>query len=418
MRPSLLLAVFFTGILPVRSAPVEPDGINKAAGSALFPAAGTLWEEDAAVVAARLGLPLESETSNDASYRLYPAETARVFGCRPYSISLSAQKGKPVALNIIFANKGDSVGQFARTGPGQRPPRSSQILRDYRRAIRGDEGALDKTLQDLLGPSTREKTGSSAGLAERSLRRDWNSHALLLVSADDEYVALRIVPPDELLETERVDRVPDAELRARLAAQIERRPNGDVVIREIPMVDQGPKGFCVPATMERMLRHLGIPADMYLLAMAANTRPGGGTTVNDVVYAVRDKVRRHGRRVVSFGGKPDGQTVRQWVEQGIPVLWALNTSEAVDSHINRRTSERAGVEDWAEWNSSLETARRGARTMARGVAEGHVCLIIGYNEETDEIAISDSWGPGYAERWVTAEEAAAISQGSMAAVAW
>jgi hypothetical protein len=129
-------------------------------------------------------------------------------------------------------------------------------------------------------------------------------------------------------------------------------------------------------------------------------------------------VRRHGRRVVSFGGKPDGQTVRQWVEQGIPVLWALNTSEAVDSHINRRTSERAGVEDWAEWNSSLETARRGARTMARGVAEGHVCLIIGYNEETDEIAISDSWGPGYAERWVTAEEAAAISQGSMAAVAW
>jgi hypothetical protein len=418
MRPSLLLAVFFTGILPVRSAPVEPDRINKAAGSALFPSAGTLWEEDAAVVAARLGLPLESETSNDASYRLYPAETARVFGCRPYSISLSAQKGKPVALNIIFANKGDSVGQFARTGPGQRPPLSSQILRDYRRAIRRDEGALDKTLQDLLGPSTREKTGSSAGLAERSLRRDWNNHALLLVSADDEYVALRIVPPDDLLETGRVDRVPDAELRARLAAQIERRPNGDVVIREIPMVDQGPKGFCVPATMERMLRHLGIPADMYLLAMAANTRPGGGTTVDDVVYAVRDKVRCHGRRVVSFGGKPDGQTVRQWVEQGIPVLWALNTSEAVDSHINRRTSERAGVEDWAEWNSSLETARRGARTMARGVAEGHVCLIIGYNEETDEIAISDSWGPGYAERWVTAEEAAAISQGSMAAVAW
>jgi hypothetical protein len=56
--------------------------------------------------------------------------------------------------------------------------------------------------------------------------------------------------------------------------------------------------------------------------------------------------------------------------------------------------------------------------LARGADEGHVCLITGFNAETGEIALSDSWGPDYEERWITEEEAAAISQGSMAVVAW
>jgi hypothetical protein len=37
-------------------------------------------------------------------------------------------------------------------------------------------------------------------------------------------------------------------------------------------------------------------------------------------------------------------------------------------------------------------------------------MIIGYNSKTDEIAISDSWGPQFAERWITTDEANAISQ--------
>jgi hypothetical protein len=43
-------------------------------------------------------------------------------------------------------------------------------------------------------------------------------------------------------------------------------------------------------------------------------------------------------------------------------------------------------------------------------------MIIGYNRETGEIAISDSWGPEFAERWLTLEEAEAISQGSVTSI--
>ena len=414
-------ALWFGAVLLIHatasSAPA-PEQVNERAGLAMFSDGVSLWDEDANAVARRLGLPAESRTTGDASYRLYPADDARVFGRRPYSIAMSAQDGKPVALNFVFANKGDSVGLFERGRPGERTPRPAKLLRDYRRAIGEDDRALDSALEELFGPAEPERTGSAGQLQEKSRRRDWNGHALLLVGVRDEYVALRIVPPSELDGASRPERVPAKELKTRLAAQVERRANGDVVIRDIPMVDQGPKGFCVPATMERMLRHLGIPADMYLLAMAANTDPGGGTTVPDVVAAVNRTAQRHGRRIVTLTGSPKSGDVAEWIEAGIPLLWAIDTSTAIDDLINERAKERLQVTDWAAWKDSLKSARRDARKLARAADGGHVCLVTGFNKDTGEIAISDSWGPEYAERWITQEEAAAISQGSMVAVSW
>ena len=73
-------------------------------------------------------------------------------------------------------------------------------------------------------------------------------------------------------------------------ANVEKRANGDLVILNIPMVDQGPKGYCVPATFERCMRYMEIPADMYLLAMAGNTGMGGGTVISTLVNAVQQEV--------------------------------------------------------------------------------------------------------------------------------
>ncbi len=43
-------------------------------------------------------------------------------------------------------------------------------------------------------------------------------------------------------------------------------------------------------------------------------------------------------------------------------------------------------------------------------------MIIGYNRATGEVAISDSWGPAFAERWLTFEEAEAVSHGEFTIV--
>ena len=45
-----------------------------------------------------------------------------------------------------------------------------------------------------------------------------------------------------------------------------------------------------------------------------------------------------------------------------------------------------------------------------------MCMIIGYNEATGELCVSDSWGPQYAERWITMEEANAITQNDLTVI--
>ncbi|MCF7854080.1 MAG: hypothetical protein K9N51_04720, partial [Candidatus Pacebacteria bacterium] len=51
--------------------------------------------------------------------------------------------------------------------------------------------------------------------------------------------------------------------------------NGEIGLSSIVFAN---KGYCVPATWERYLRYMGIQADMYVLAVAAHTGYGGGTS--------------------------------------------------------------------------------------------------------------------------------------------
>ena len=41
----------------------------------------------------------------------------------------------------------------------------------------------------------------------------------------------------------------------------------------------------------------------------------------------------------------------------------------------------------------------------------HICIIHGYNKDTEEIAFTDSWGPRFVERWISVAEAEHFSSG-------
>lgn len=419
MKTALGLVFLMVVSVALAAAPPPAEKLNETIGAALFAADGTLWDESARTVARRLGLNLESATALDESYRRYASEEARILGRRPYSIALNAMNGKPVALNMVFANKGDSVGDLTRAAPGRTAPRASlSAQRDYRKAIRDDDTAIRETLTALLGAPTPQKMSAGREMRERALRWNWNGHAILLVSARDEYVAVRILPAADLDFPERAVKLSKRTMKERLGERVVRRENGDVILRDLPMTDQGPKGFCVPATMERVLRYFGIPADMYLLAMAAQTQPGGGTTIPDILQAVADPVWRAGRTIRSENGPPDLARVARWIESGLPIMWGIYTSETIDRRISEHTRARKTVTDWAQWANMLKPSRKDARRLAQEAKSGHICLIIGFNQATGELALSDSWGPGYEERWIPLEEAKAISQGRMALISW
>jgi hypothetical protein len=207
-------------------------------------------------------------------------------------------------------------------------------------------------------------------------------------------------------------RIPDSVIREAVANRIEKRANGDVILKDMPMVNQGPKGYCVPATWERVMRYMGVPADMYTLAMAGQTEAGGGSSVAAVSAGASQAVIQAGRRIESPVMKLDATSVSRFIDRGLPIMWAMCSTHEFNNAANSRMEARKSTNDTAAWKKVLADARRQVRKIRPDRDSGHVCMVTGYNKQTGEIAISDSWGLEFAERWITPEEAAAVSQTS------
>lgn len=254
--------------------------------------------------------------------------------------------------------------------------------------------------------------GQGRATSEVVRRWDWNGHAFLLAAPKDEYVALRVLSVKSADEGGR-SRVSDAELFARAKVRVDRRPNGDVVLKDIPMVNQGPKGYCVPATWERVMRYMGVPADMYVLAMAGQSGAGGGTSIQGIAAGANDAVRRGGRKIETTSVKIDPASVAKYIDRGLPVMWVMYSTKEYNDLADDRTKERDGMTDAAAWKKTLAESRKGQKPLQPNRNEGHMCMIIGYNKETGEVAVSDSWGPAFEERWVHGAEATQISQGTI-----
>lgn len=399
------LALLASGV--ERSAAATPDfsAMNQTFGVPLF-ADDRLWDDVDGAVAMRLKWPPESKTSRDASFRRYAGANERVLGARPFSMVLYSKAGAPDEISMVFANKGDSA-----------EVRNGRVNPDYKKQIAADAKIIEESLAAILGKPKVVQIGQGAKTRETASRWDWNGHAIFLSAPRGEYVAVRILPV-ERADGEAAARVTDADLRTQLAKRVEHRPNGDVILRDIPMVNQGPKGYCVPATWERALRYLGIPADMYVLAMAGQTEAGGGTSVEGMMGGAGEIVRRNGRRMTTTGGRLTTQAVAGYIDKGLPVMWCLFVDKDQEENVTNRSMQRRGVTDWDAYKEMLKPWRRAAKRTKIDHEAAHMRMIIGYNPNTNEIAISDSWGPQFAERWVTVEEANAVSDGRFTVVNW
>ena len=269
---------------------------------------------------------------------------------------------------------------------------------------------LCKRISKVLGEPKKQQFGTGRGIKQRIQRWDWKGHALLLATQADEYVSLRIVPSETADNKGRGKRFSDAALRKLTKENIMMRTNGDVIISNIPMVNQGPKGYCVPATFERYLRYMQIPADMYILAMAGQTDIGGGTSLRNIINSVDRYIASQSRTMKELQQPISVRTIQKYIDKGLPMIWTMSSSEAFNQYANQRTQERKAVNNWDAWAKATKTSAR-ATELSRDSMAAHACLITGYNKTTDEIAVSDSWGPSYNERWISAKQAEQVSQG-------
>ena len=387
--------------------------IHEAIGLQIFKAGTALWEEKSGEVAKRLGWPVESSTSGCRSYRHYPESKTRFIGTRPYCCTLYGDdENMTDRLSMVFANKGDFNSMAGRGEDHfKKVVNGEKVDMTLNEAIERDIEVIKERLTLALGKPTEQRYGEKEGRRD-VLRWDHRGHAFILSQRDDEYAHLLIVDEETADRQGRAKLVKDADFAGILRKNLKKSDNGDVLITNIPMVDQGPKGYCAPATFERTMRYMKVPADMYLLATLA-TAPGGGTNTYLLAEEATRIIRSKGRRIkeLELNEDLDMTEVKRYLNKGVPILWQMASIEDYNNAVNEMNRKRLKIDDVEKWKGEVKFYTDALLPVMHNQSNHHICMIIGYNEATGEIAVSDSWGPQYELRWVPIKVAQAITTG-------
>ena len=359
-----------------------------------------LWDDPTAPSAKRMALKKESKTAFLENHRAYPLGKQNLLEEPVYTTVLYGGDQYVDSLSFVFLNLGDMPESAVKPGPDD--------LEKMAEKIEAASRHVHDALVPVLGKPKRDTVGKG-NMREKVWRWDWNGHAILLILQEGKYAKMRIIPAQRADRSGKVDKLKGSELKKRLASCVERRSNGDVLIQHIPMINQGPKGYCSPATWERYLRYLGIPADMYQLALVANTGIGGGTYASEMIHATRHLLSTNGRKLETIEDPLEIEIIAEYIDVGMPIMWHFESTPALQRAINRNTARRNHKELPKENNSGQAEDSHGG---------GHVCLIIGYNEKTGEFAISDSWGPKFTERWVPINETSDQRYNLLNVISW
>ena len=179
--------------------------------------------------------------------------------------------------------------------------------------------------------------------------------------------------------------------------------NGNVFIKDLPMVDQGSKGYCVVASAQRLFEYYGIACDMHQLAQLAESDPEQGTNsiyINrqlgkiDYLFKTRFScfaVSHENSLVELKDGKYVGDKIsrraydkfiKKNIDKGIPILWSMT--------LGLKPEKPA---------------------ISPQVSGGHMRMIIGYNEKEKLTIFSDSWGSGHEFKSMDADDAYRVTTG-------
>jgi hypothetical protein len=164
---------------------------------------------------------------------------------------------------------------------------------------------------------------------------------------------------------------------------------------------------------------MGVPADMYIIGSAARTTAQGGTQLDRLMDGIGRLLYVSGCSLRSVETRLSLTKIKYYIDQGLPVMWTLSSTQTFNDKVNAWNEKRAEVQDQDRWLEICAEEEKYIQDRNEPPMQaGHMCLIIGYNEVSEEICISDSWGEEFARRWVLIEEAATVSRDIFYVISW
>ncbi len=244
-----------------------------------------------------------------------------------------------------------------------------------------------------------------------------------------EFIRVDIGPDEEAIA---LGGARDKVSRKDIKGSIQKDEEGNVWLEGVPMVDQGQKGYCVPATLARVFAFYGMDGvDQHALAALCDSSADGGTSNLDMEQAMSAICKKFPVKFTVLENYHD--TVSALIPAYNKVASRKGKSSlspmadpigSADPALLRevRAGKKSQVKKWMAaikksvdsgcpvvWSTTLglypETP---AIPQARG---GHMRLIIGYNMQEQTIFYTDSWGAGHEKKVMKAANALSMSNG-------
>ena len=365
----------------------------------------------------------------------FNARTSRaklsLYGRNVQEAIFDVRNGQVVALSVSVYNRGDA-------GDIEKKPFEA-MLDELRDKIQADVGAN-------LRPQSQNASVSGSRLRSQVWRTGRGDVVLRwsLSRGQPEYIAVDFYPPGKAPRSLK-DAIKTSVGSSELEEKVKTDPDGSRYML-LPMVDQGAKGYCVAATVERVLRYYGSNIDQHVIAKLAQSDSERGTNINKIVDVLEGSQSKLGIRfrqlyryeLDNFNDlkkivKEYNSVARRMDSRKIDLddyLFVLGRSRYLDfgrlmKSLDFKVFREVRMEEKRDCREFLEMVRENVDNgiplcwstfIIPGVGDTdssefgmHMRIITGYNEKTGEIIFSDSWGAGHEKKKLKNEDAWGIT---------
>jgi hypothetical protein len=359
-------------------------------------------------------------------------------GTKCWEVQIRFASGKVEQVSISLYNRGDA-GEIT-------------VKADFDKLLKGIEQNIDQWTGTRSTASPRSIISKGMFLDRKTWKGKFGTLLELKSSASDniqsgrsqnikfraEYIHLAVHRPGTGKDMSSSFKKPGMMNRMSLKQNLKKDENGFTYISNLPMVDQGQKGYCAVATTERILKYYGSDADQHILAQIADSSSTGGTNPMHMIDVLRKlglklgvKVSIHeeftiksfvefvqnynreagksGKREIELSNPIDISRVYLSMDPGvIKTVRTVKGKSGMNKFKNTVTQNiSAGMP--CAWSVMLGIVPEEPRLPQ--AAGGHMRIIHGINPKSSEILYSDSWGAGHEKKTMSLENAWTITTG-------
>jgi len=353
-----------------------------------------------------------------------------------YEALIDFKDGKLERIYLSLYNRGDAERQLDRKS-------FEDLLDEIENNIKTLTGTkLEEKKENIGGASLKEKTWNGKDF---SLELKWSTSGYNRKTFAGEFISIYIVPPSANSEESGLKVTKN--IQGNLASKVIIAKNGDHYL-DVPMVDQGQKGYCVAAAAERVMKYYGSEADQHIFAQISKTSAENGTDIRILVKAMRKVGVSLGATIKDlylnkdFTSESDFQKMISKYNQMAKKEkkdkirlddYAINFGEyrfynygamckAINPEVYTKLRTVKSKSDYNRFQDNVKSYIDKGNPVLWGVMlgiikeeklpqvlGGHMRLINGYNEKDDTIVYTDTWGQGHEHKKMSWKNAWAMT---------